>query len=668
MNRVHALMHRYWGYDQFLPLQSEAMECVLTGRDSMVVLPTGGGKSLCFQAPALALEGTAIVVSPLISLMKDQVDGLRECGVAAACLHSGLEGNEAGQVLRAFHAGALKLLYVAPERLTMDSFVERLRQTPLSFIAVDEAHCISMWGHDFRPEYRALSLIRQELPNLPIHAYTATASHHVQNDIVRELRMRDAEILVGSFDRPNLFYRAEERLNAQGRLGQILAVIRRHPGDSGIIYCITRKDVEKLCAELRQVGLSALPYHAGLDADNRRANQDAFIREEVDIIVATVAFGMGIDKSNVRYVIHAGCPKSVEHYQQEAGRAGRDGLPAECCLFYQTRDFVLWRWLINKGDEEAARDGDATLSKETKRIALRKLREMDEYCNTGGCRHASLVQYFGQRYSKINCRACDNCLPNALPPSEAIVLAQKILSCVIRLQESQGPVPVARVLCGQAALCEAEHQRLSTFGLLASYREATALKWIGQLRAQGYVQQADGDDSALRVTPAGWRVLRAQEAPVLSIEAVARKTEGASPKAEKKRKRTGGECVSIGPAQGDETLSVSVPRETSAKAALTDAPPESADLGELTDEDRALYEELRALRRQIAREKQLRPFLIFHDRTLYDLARRRPSTVESFGRVLGVGEQKCQTYGPAFLPVLRAFCETRRLPMDRWGT
>jgi len=645
MDRVRTLMHRYWGYSQFLPLQSEAMERVLEGRDSLVVLPTGGGKSLCFQAPALALDGTAVVVSPLISLMKDQVDGLRECGVAAACLHSGLEGSEAARVLRAFHAGALKLLYVAPERLTMESFVERLRQTPLSFLAVDEAHCISMWGHDFRPEYRALSLIRQAWPDLPIHAYTATASHHVQNDIVRELRMRDAEVLVGSFDRPNLFYRAEARLNARASLGQILDVIRRHPGDSGIIYCITRKEVEKLCGELRQMGLSALPYHAGLDAEKRRANQEAFIREEVDMIVATVAFGMGIDKPNVRYVIHAGCPKSLEHYQQEAGRAGRDGLPAECCLFYQTRDFVLWRWLINKGDEDAARDGDGTLSKEAKRIALRKLREMEEYCDTSGCRHAGLVQYFGQRYGKVSCRACDNCLPNALPPSEAIVTAQKILSCVVRLKESCGLTVVARVLCGQAALCEDGYRQLSTFGLLSHYREASVLKWIGQLRAQGYVQQADGDDSALRVTASGWRVLRAQEAPVLSIEAVAR--------AEKR----GTESVSGKSRKSERSPGVS------AEEALPDR--NSSNLGELTDEDRALYEELRSLRRQIAREKQLRPFLIFHDRTLYDLAQRRPSTIESFGRILGVGEQKCQTYAPAFLPVLRTFCETRRLEMDR---
>ncbi len=661
MDRVRALMHRYWGYDQFLPLQSEAMERVLSGRDSLVILPTGGGKSLCFQAPALALEGTAIVVSPLISLMKDQVDGLRECGVPAACLHSGLEGNEAGQVLRAFHTGALKLLYVAPERLTMDSFMDRMRQTPLSFVAVDEAHCISMWGHDFRPEYRALSLIRQELPNLPIHGYTATASHHVQNDIVRELRMRDAEILVGSFDRPNLFYRAEERLSAKASLGQILAVIRRHPGDSGIIYCITRKEVEKLCAELRQIGLSALPYHAGLDADRRRANQEAFIREEVDIIVATVAFGMGIDKSNVRYVIHAGCPKSVEHYQQEAGRAGRDGLPAECCLFYQTRDFVLWRWLINKGDEEATPE-ESVLSKEAKRIALRKLREMEEYCNTGGCRHASLVQYFGQRFPKANCRACDNCLPNALPPSEAIVTAQKILSCVVRLQEGHNPASVTQVLRGEAALCEAEHQQLSTFGLLAAYGERSVLKWIGQLRAQGYVQQADGDDSALRVTPAGWRVLRAQEAPVLGIEPIASKTKQGAQKTSKKGKGIETDTPPAKPARA----TAGAPVETSVPIPQ-EAPQESADLGELTDEDRALYEELKALRRQIARDKQLRPFLIFHDRTLYDLARRRPSTIESFGRVLGVGEQKCQTYGPAFLPVIRAFCKTRHLPMDRWG-
>ncbi|MCK4305220.1 MAG: ATP-dependent DNA helicase RecQ, partial [Candidatus Eisenbacteria sp.] len=355
-------MKAYWGYGAFLPLQREAMASILRKRDSLVVLPTGGGKSLCFQVPALAMPGMAVVVSPLISLMKDQVDALVQCGVAAACLNSSLPPEERRAIMSTARAGRLKILYVAPERLVQDAFIGFLRNTDLSFVAVDEAHCISMWGHDFRPEYRELRILKEVFPGKAVHCYTATATEHVRTDIVRQLGLDSPEVLVGSFDRPNLIYRVARRHAGRSKIQQLREVIDRHRGESGIIYCITRKDVELLSGQLSQLGYRSLPYHAGMEAVERKNSQEAFIREESDIIVATVAFGMGIDKSNVRYVIHAGMPKSLEHYQQESGRAGRDGLEAECCLFYSLQDYTIWQRILGKPTEGATATASAKAS------------------------------------------------------------------------------------------------------------------------------------------------------------------------------------------------------------------------------------------------------------------------------------------------------------------
>jgi len=328
---LEAILKQYWGFDRFLPLQREAMDKVVAGWDSVVVLPTGGGKSLCFQAPALSMDGLAVVVSPLISLMKDQVDALRSAGVEAAFINSSLAPDERRAVEAGVAEGRLKILYVAPERLVTDGFLGLLKSTPIAFFAVDEAHCISMWGHDFRPEYRGMRILREAFPEAAIHAYTATATAQVRADIVNELGLRDVEPLVGSFDRPNLVYRVRRRTD---RLSQVLEILEKHSSESCIVYCIRRADVDSLAAALATRSFRALPYHAGMSDEERKKNQDAFTREKADIIVATVAFGMGIDKSNVRCVIHTGAPKSLEHYQQETGRAGRDGLEAECVLLY----------------------------------------------------------------------------------------------------------------------------------------------------------------------------------------------------------------------------------------------------------------------------------------------------------------------------------------------
>ncbi|HJQ82379.1 MAG TPA: ATP-dependent DNA helicase RecQ, partial [Lacipirellulaceae bacterium] len=375
MDELRQILRRYWGYDDFRPSQAEAMRAVVEGRDSLVVLPTGGGKSLCFQAPALVMPGLAVVVSPLIALMKDQVDALADCGVPAACVNSTLAFDQRRRIAEEIRAERLKILYLSPERLLSDRTLQFLQGVPLSFIAVDEAHCISEWGHDFRPEYRGLKLLKEKFPNVALHAYTATATPHVRDDIVRELRLAEPDILVGSFDRPNLVYRARRRGNL---FEQIRELIDRHPNDSGLIYCIRRTDVEEIAAQLAESGYNALPYHAGMSDDDRRRNQEAFINDHAKIIVATVAFGMGIDKSDVRYVIHAAAPKSLESYQQESGRAGRDGLEAECLLLYSAGDFRTWRKLQSELPPQALE------------IAITLLSGIDNYCSSVQCRHRTI--------------------------------------------------------------------------------------------------------------------------------------------------------------------------------------------------------------------------------------------------------------------------------------
>src|SRR5262252_6077594 len=385
-------LHRVWGFSGFRPQQREAMHAILDGRDSIVVLPTGGGKSLCFQAPAIVGSALAIVVSPLISLMKDQVDGLRVDGVAASFLNSTLLPHERDEVVAGVRDGRCRLLYVSPERLVGDggpSLWRLLKQSNLKFIAIDEAHCISQWGHDFRPEYRQLGRLRDDFPRVSFHAFTATATERVRRDIVTELRLTDPVVLVGSFDRPNLVYRVLRR----GHLhSQLTAILDRHQGESGIVYCSSRKEVEALAERLRAEGHSAAPYHAGLSDEVRTRHQEMFLDERVDIVVATVAFGMGIDRSNVRFVVHAGAPRSPEHYQQEAGRAGRDGLPAECVLIYSGSDFVKWRQML-------AANGELTES------ASQLLHDMEKYAAGTRCRHRALVEYFGQPYHRAECGA-----------------------------------------------------------------------------------------------------------------------------------------------------------------------------------------------------------------------------------------------------------------------
>ena len=596
---IEKALSKYWGYDSFLPLQKEAMAAAVGGRDSIVVLPTGGGKSLCYQAPAVTLPGLSVVVAPLISLMKDQVDALTECGVPAARLDSTLSYEERDHITAQVRAGALKLLYVSPERLMMGGFLQMLRGVELSMVAVDEAHCVSMWGHDFRPEYRQLGMLKDVLPALPIHAYTATATQEVRDDIAVQLRMDNPEVLVGSFDRPNLIYKVERR---RDRLAQVRKVLDRHLHESGLIYCIRRADVDSLCAALSRHGYSALPYHAGMSDVERKRNQDAFTTEQVDIIVATVAFGMGIDKSNVRYVIHTGMPKSLEHYQQESGRAGRDGLEAECCLFYSGGDYGVWSAILRNGEPEATD------------IALAKLNDMYAYATGVTCRHRAIVGYFGQNLDGDDCGACDACLGEVDCADDALEIGRKILSCVLRLHEQFGGEYVALVLTGsrEQRILKNTHDQLSTYGLLSEHPKRAVRDWVEQMVGQGCLRRV-GEYNVLKMTERGLRVLKGEETPRL----------------------------------------LKPPEKKAAKSARRRASRASAESWQGVD--RGLFEALRELRRDIAAHRNVPAYVVFGDAALRDMARRKPRTPGEFLACHGVGRTKLRKHGAKFLAAVEQY-------------
>ena len=582
------------------------MHAILESRDSVVVLPTGGGKSLCFQAPAIISpsssrrQGVALVVSPLISLMKDQVDGLRVDGVAASYLNSTLAPYERDEVLASVRDDRCRLLYVSPERIVGDGsepLRRMLAQSGVRFIAIDEAHCISQWGHDFRPEYRQLGRLRDDFPGVSFHTFTATATERVRRDIVSELRLRDPLVLVGSFDRPNLTYRVLRRGNLHRQLLDILA---RHEREAGIVYCSSRREVEALAEWLQENGHRALPYHAGLADDVRSRHQEAFLDEQVEIVVATVAFGMGIDRSDVRFVAHAGAPRSPEHYQQESGRAGRDGLPAECILIYSGADFVRWRQMLESNGEwnESAR-------------AL--LRDIERYASGTRCRHRALVEYFGQRYDRADCGACDWCLKELEAVTDSVVVAQKILSCVARVRQTWGSSHLADVLIGRATdkVVSAGHDRLSTFALLKEESVAAIRGYIEQLVGDGYLLR-DGDPyPVVRLTPSGTALMRGGGECVLYREV--------KPPASRKRSRS--------------------------SLRDTFAAPIDADL----------FDVLRRVRLDLARERGVPPYVIFHDTTLRDMVQRRPKTIADLREVYGVGAKKAADFGDAFLDAIRTF-------------
>jgi ATP-dependent DNA helicase RecQ len=633
-------IRRYWGFDTLRPLQEEAIRAALRGRDSLVVMPTGGGKSLCYQAPPLLLGGLTIVVSPLISLMKDQVDGLRLSGYPGAALHSGMSASEQRDVEAQLDAGELCLLLVAPERLLTWNFLQRLMRLEVRAFAIDEAHCISQWGHDFRPEYRRLAELRERFPSASMHAFTATATQRVRDDIVRQLRLRDPEVLVGCFDRPNLTYRILPRL---GLIEQVGDAIQRHvAGESAgatIVYCISRRDTEELAKALSARGIEARAYHAGMEPEPRRRVQDDFAQERLNVVVATVAFGMGIDRSNVRCVVHAAMPKSIEHYQQETGRAGRDGLPAECVLLYAHNDMIRWEKLMELGARESLVRGEAEArdALDNQRIQRELLERMQRLCTAARCRHRALSEYFGQEYQRPEgipaergCGACDVCLGDMDIVADSTTLARKILSCIARAGQNFGAAHIADVLRGANTerIRQRRHDELSTYGLLRGIPRAALLSYISQLIDSGVIDRAGGEYPVLTLNPQSVAVMKGRR-DVTLLEA-------------RRQLAVSFSSPVDGPAAG--------------RGGETAAP--------LSEAETALFEHLRGVRMELARKRNIPPYIVFTDATLREMARLRPTTTTGMGRIRGIGHQRLREFGEPFCAAIVEKSGGLDLPTD----
>lgn len=610
MNRpresIDDVIRRVWGFDTLRPLQREAMTAAQEGRDALVVLPTGGGKSLCYQAPALIADRPTVVVSPLIALMKDQVDALLQRGVPAAFLNSSLDAADRRRVSAGIADQEFKLIFVAPERFASDAFWNLLDSSGVGAFAIDEAHCISHWGHDFRGDYRRLDQLKRRFPDAAIHAFTATATPRVRDDVIGQLKLRDPAVLVGDFFRPNLKYRVARRGDS---FNDVLETIKNRPGQPGIVYCIRRRDVDELAAYLKVCGIRAVGYHAGMTDEKRVRAQDAFAAAKFDVVVATVAFGMGIDRADIRFVIHAGMPKSIEHYQQETGRAGRDGKPADCIMLYNGSDFQTWKFIIEK-TESAEFDN-----------YIRLLDQMYAYCSGVTCRHKSLVTYFGQRWTRESCGACDICTDSIDTVPDATIIAQKIMSAVYRTGERFGAAYVCDVLTGSSTerVIELGHDQIPTFGALEGHAPPEIRAWIDQLIDQDMLAR-DGKYRVLTITDTGWQVLRSKaEARLLPVAKASRKT---------RRKRT-------------------TRRETAPPV-----PHPSHNPAIATDDD-ALFERLREYRRLIAEELKMPAFYVFSDKTLREIARTRPSTHDELLALPGIGPAKLDAFGDRFLKFLR---------------
>lgn len=590
MTQLQALQ-KYYGYDSFRPLQQEIISDVLANKDVFALMPTGGGKSLCYQLPSILQEGVTIVISPLISLMKDQVDALLENGISAAFLNSTLNSRQQHDVLGKLQQNKLQLLYVAPERACQKNFLEILSTVKINFFAIDEAHCISQWGHDFRPEYRKLSVLRKLFPNISIIALTATATDRVKNDIIGQLSLGQASFYQASFNRPNLTYFVHSK---KGSFQSMLAYILKRPGESGIIYCQSRNKVEKLAEKLAAYNIKALPYHAGLPDEVRKQNQERFIKEDVDIVVATIAFGMGIDKPNVRFVIHNDLPQSLEHYYQETGRAGRDGLPSDCLFFYGVGDKFLYDRFIDEYQDE-----------EEKIAARKKLQTVISYAQSKKCRRKELLLYFGENMEDDNCSSCDNCL---VPPQvfDGTIVAQKILSCVYRVNSRFGAMHVALILAGSKSerIIDNRHNSLSTYGLLKEYSVDSIKAFIAELIQLGYLYQTNDQYSLIGLTPKSRSVLKGEVIVELSKQ----------------------EEQVLGKKNMDD------PRM-----------------------DAKLFEWLKVLRKQLADEGNVPPYVIFSDKSLKEMAIHMPKTNVEFTRIYGVGASKLNKYGELFLKTIKEY-------------
>ncbi|MGI8419507.1 MAG: DNA helicase RecQ [Candidatus Levyibacteriota bacterium] len=595
MPDLQSTLQQYFGYSTFRPLQKEIVTDIINNKDVFVLMPTGGGKSLCYQLPSIIMPGTTIVISPLISLMKDQVDALRLNGVTAAFLNSSLSAKDQNSVLRQLESNEMSLLYIAPERLAQPGFMEKLQSITINFFAIDEAHCISQWGHDFRPEYRQLKSLRQHFPDKAIIALTATATPRVKTDIIKELDIARASTYQASFVRPNLSYRI---LPKQKPFNQVLEYIKTRPGEAGIIYCQSRKKVESVAERLEAEGIRALPYHAGLNVEIRQQNQERFLREDVDVIAATVAFGMGINKSNVRYVIHYDLPQSLEHYYQETGRAGRDGLPSECLFLYSIADkYTYERFILEKQ------------SPEEQLIAKTQLQRVVDYAQSRICRRTLLLQYFAEYAKEATCAACDNCLT----PQETIdgtVLAQKILSCVYRVKERFGLTHVAGILTGSKMekILQYNHDKLSTYGIITDYSAQEVKMFIYEIIQLSYLQQSKDQYGLLALTPKSKALLL-----------------------------------------GKNAIKLTKPLEQ--KIAVK----EKRDYYDDYNMNSQLFNRLRSVRKKLADEKNVPPYVVFSDATLKEMATTIPLSLKQFSQIKGVGAQKLEQYGEIFIGTIKKF-------------
>ena len=597
------VLHDVFGYSSFRGEQQAIVEHVTAGGDALVLMPTGGGKSLCYQLPALLREGVGIVVSPLIALMQDQVDALKQLGVRAAFLNSSQDAEEAREITAQLMRGHLQIVYVAPERLLMSGFLTLLEEIEegagIALFAIDEAHCVSQWGHDFRPEYRKLTVLHERFPHVPRIALTATADAPTRAEIIERLKLEEARQFVSSFDRPNIRYRVTQKANARQQLESFLE--REHANDAGIIYCLSRRKVEETAEWLKSRGWDALPYHAGLDASVRNQNQRRFLREEGVIMVATVAFGMGIDKPNVRFVAHLDLPKSMEGYYQETGRAGRDGLPANAWMTYGLGDVVSMRKMLDSGDAP----------EERKQVERQKLDALLGFCESTSCRHQTLLRYFGEEHPG-QCEQCDNCL-EPVDTWDATQAAQMALSCVYRTGQRFGVVHLIDVLLGKATpkIEQFNHQQLSTFGIGKALSQQQWSSVYRQLVAGGYLESDIEAYGGLKLSESARPVLRSESEVWLRRDAEVVK---------QKISKAG--------------------RGANAK-----------EIYSAVSED-PLWYLLKAKRTELAREQGVPPYVIFHDSTLLEILNRRPSNIDEMSQISGVGQAKLDRYGDAFLQVL----------------
>ena len=604
---IHGILKANFGFESFRGQQEVVIRRVLAGGDSLLLMPTGGGKSLCYQLPALAMDGVTLVISPLIALMKDQVDGLNANGIAARFINSTLPVRDVEGVQGEVRRGLVKILYIAPERLAVEGFRRFLSGLTVSLIAIDEAHCISEWGHEFRPDYRNLRQLREMFPRTPLLALTATATERVRRDIVEQLDLKGAEVFVSSFNRANLSYAVRAKDNVER---QLPALLSRWKGSPAIVYCYSRQETEDVAAALNAQGWVARAYHAGLSAEERRRTQEGFSRDRVPIIVATIAFGMGVDKPDVRLVVHTSLPKSVESYYQETGRAGRDGLPSECVLLYSYGDKVRQEFFIKRMDDEGER-----------RNAQGKLDQMVRYAQLHTCRRRYLLEYFGERWDEVDCGGCDVCLASEERGEfDATEIAQKVLSAVVRTGERYGAAHVAGVLVGsrEQRILAAGHDELTVYGIVRDYDRNQLREVLGLLQGRGLLERNDGEYPTLRLTDEGREFL--QHRSRLSLPRLQ---------------------ATLRQAQGERVA--------------------SASAGETVEYDDGLFQELRALRRRQADARDVPPFIVFGDVALRHMAASRPTTREAFGRIPGVGKAKLEAYGAAFVDAICTYADAHGL-------